>query len=241
MDSNCKERKTLKSYFRKGSIPTEEQFGALIDSVPNTAEDGRVTSTADDGIRLYPAEGTEVAATLFSEDPDKQTAVPAWRLALDREGDLEIRTGDGTAALRIDRRGNVTVAGRLHAERYPADSGEAAAESESFEIKADGVWHDLPVEAAAGRHAAGCRVYRISACWLNRYGREYRTCEATASHSDGRRRKIGSPHRHWWGWSGRIAIRWRDTQGKLRLQMRSRGARDGTETIRCRIDTLWDL
>ena len=32
-----KDRKTLKGYFKKGSIPTEEQFAALIDSVPNIA------------------------------------------------------------------------------------------------------------------------------------------------------------------------------------------------------------
>ena len=36
-----KDRKTLKGYFKKGSIPTEEQFAALIDSVPNIAEDGQ--------------------------------------------------------------------------------------------------------------------------------------------------------------------------------------------------------
>lgn len=33
-----KDRKTLKSYFEKGDVPTEEQFADLIDSVPNFAE-----------------------------------------------------------------------------------------------------------------------------------------------------------------------------------------------------------
>ena len=48
-----KDRKTLKGYFKKGSIPTEEQFAALIDSVPNIAEDGQAVRTAD-GWSFYP-------------------------------------------------------------------------------------------------------------------------------------------------------------------------------------------
>ena len=50
-----KDRKTLKGYFKKGSIPTEEQFAALIDSVPNIAEDGQA---ARSGTRRRKRTGT---------------------------------------------------------------------------------------------------------------------------------------------------------------------------------------
>ena len=34
-NTNRKNRETLKGYFKKGGVPTEEQFAGLIDSVPN--------------------------------------------------------------------------------------------------------------------------------------------------------------------------------------------------------------
>lgn len=39
MDTNKKNREELKSYFRKGAVPTEEHFALLIDSVPNFIDD----------------------------------------------------------------------------------------------------------------------------------------------------------------------------------------------------------
>ena len=34
-----KDRQTLKSYFKKGTVPTEDHFASLIDSVPNIVDD----------------------------------------------------------------------------------------------------------------------------------------------------------------------------------------------------------
>ena len=48
-----KDRHTLKSYFQKGDVPTEEQFAELIDSVPNIVDDGEAVRT-EDGWALYP-------------------------------------------------------------------------------------------------------------------------------------------------------------------------------------------
>lgn len=53
---DTKDRKTLKGYFKKGSIPTEEQFATLIDSVPNIAEDGQAIRTTD-GWSFFPEAG----------------------------------------------------------------------------------------------------------------------------------------------------------------------------------------
>ena len=51
-----KDRHTLKSYFQKGDVPTEEQFAELIDSVPNIVDDGEAVRT-EDGWALYPRKG----------------------------------------------------------------------------------------------------------------------------------------------------------------------------------------
>lgn len=243
MDNRYKDRKILKSYFQRGDIPTEEQFAELINSIPNIHDDGLIKTSSTDGVRLFPTDDTGVAATVFSNDPDKEGASPLWRLTLDSEGGLTIRDGMGGTVMTIDREKNVTVAGTLKAERYLSgkDGEEEMPGSDILKIKANGLWQNLPVEGETGHELDGCRVYRISTCYLNRQSRKYSICEALASHSGGYRLKISSPHKHWWGWSGHMKIRWHKSDGKLSLQMKSDGVRSGAETIYCRIETLWDI
>lgn len=243
MDNRYKDRNTLKSYFQRGDVPTEEQFAELIDSIPNIHDDGQVKHSLSDGIRLFPTDGTGVVATVFASDPDKTGAAPLCRLALDGENGLNILDGAGETVTTIDRDRNVTVTGTVKAARFLSgkDDGEESPSDDTLKIKANGYWQTLPVEAEAGQEAKGCRVYRISACYVNSLTRKYSTCEATASHSDGYRRKVRSLRKHWWGWSGHVKIRWRRIDGKLYLQMKSKGVQSGSETIFCRIETVWTL
>lgn len=244
MDCGCKDRKTLKSYFRKGNVPTEEQFAELIDSVHNIQEDGRAAVSGKDGLTLRPEGDGGVFASVCPESPSSPEAAPLWRFALGKDGALEIRDEAGETVLVLGQDRRVTVPGSLKAGKHlPAGAGgeETPDTGDSLRIRADGYWHDLPVEAAAGMGTAGCRVYRLSACYLNRLSKSYSQCEATASHSAGRRCRICSPRKHWWGWSGHIRIRWQRKDGKLHLQMKCHNVQKGSETIFCRIETLWNL
>lgn len=243
MDNRYKDRNTLKSYFRRGNVPTEGQFAELIDSIPNIHDDGQVKHSLSDGIRLFPTDGTGVVATVFASDPDKTGAAPLCRLALDGENGLNILDGAGETVVTIDRDRNVTVTGTVKAAKYLSgkDGEEESPGAGTLKVKADGYWHTLPVEAEAGQEAKGCRVYRISACYQNRFSGKYSVCEAIASHSDGRIRKVRSLCKHWWGWSGHIKIRWQRIDGKLYLRMKSKGVQSGSETIHCRIETVWTL
>lgn len=245
MDNRHKNRETLKSYFQKGRVPTEEQFAALIDSLHNINDDGCLTATEDDGLILYPAGNGRVLASLFSRQPVLPDAKPLWRISLADDGSLVISNGQGVKFLIIGKDGSVAMP-----ERKDNGSGEDREEPKEesvpdsdgiVKVKADGYWHDLPVEAAVKRKSDGCRVYRISACWHHPRSGKYAFCEATASHSDGMRRKMSSRRKHWWGWSGKIKIRWQIQDRKLYLQMKSCRNRYGEEYISCRIETLWDM
>ena len=108
----------MKSYFQRGDSPTEDQFAELIDSVTNIHEDGKVTATASDGVRLFPAGKSGVAATVFTDDPDQGGSEPLWRIALDGENGLRIQDDKGKTVLTIDRDRNVTVEGTLKAAGY---------------------------------------------------------------------------------------------------------------------------
>ena len=72
-----KDRKTLKGYFKKGSIPTEEQFASLIDSVPNIAEDGQAVRTSD-GWSFYPEAGKPLQICLHEEEGKPAATVKAF-------------------------------------------------------------------------------------------------------------------------------------------------------------------
>ena len=109
----------MKSYFQRGDSPTEDQFAELIDSVTNIHEDGKVTATASDGVRLFPAGKSGVAATVFTDDPDQGGSEPLWRIALDGENGLRIQDDKGKTVLTIplgERRG-----GRESRLRHPED------------------------------------------------------------------------------------------------------------------------
>lgn len=243
MDNRYKDRETLKSYFQRGNVPTEEQFAELIDSVPNIYEDGQAKVSPTEGIRLFPLDKDGVVATVFSSDPEKPGASPLWRIVLTGDNGLEIRDGKDEPVMTVDREKNVSVAGTVKAAGFLSDGGdeEDTPGTDILKIKANGYWQNLPVEAEAGQETKGCRVYRISACYVNSLTRKYSACEAVASHSDGHGRKVRSPRRHWWGWSGHIKIRWKKTDGKLCLQIRSKGVQSGAETIYCRIETIWKI
>ena len=243
MGNRYKDRKTLKSYFQRGDVPTEEQFAELIDSVPNIYEDGQVKVSPTEGIRLFPSDKDGMVATVFSSAPEKPGTSPLWRIVLTGDNGLEIRDGKDNPVMTVDREKNVSVAGTMKAAGFLSDGGdeEDTPGTDILKIKANGYWQNLPVEAEAGQETKGCRVYRISACYVNSLTRKYSACEAVASHSDGHGRKVRSPRRHWWGWSGHIKIRWKKTDGKLCLQIRSNGVQSGAETIYCRIETIWKI
>ncbi len=207
MDDRYKDRETLKSYFRRGAVPTEEQFAELIDSVPNIHDDGLVLLDGRD----------------------------AGRMPEDERGD-HLGTDEGTSSETNEEAvsgASGLIPGTSEEEETPVTN--------ILKVKPNGHWYSLPVEAKAGQNEEGCRVYRISACYLNDRYWQYSACEAIASHSEGQGRRVISRCRHWWGWSGHIKIRWKRVNGRLCLQMRSKRTYGDSGAIYCRIETLWNL
>ncbi len=60
-------RETLKTYFRKGAVPTEEQFADLIDSTPNIEDDGFVKVQNEGGKEVLTLEHHSVEQKQTSE------------------------------------------------------------------------------------------------------------------------------------------------------------------------------
>lgn len=237
MGNNYCNREILKSYFKKGCTPTADQFAQLIDSVPNMEDDRVIKATDNDGICLFPTNESRTLATVFAHDPEQDRPHQLWRLTLDADSSLGICNGNGNRVMTIDKNQDITMSGTLKAAKYIDNDSK----QRQLELEADGTWHDLPVESAIEVNPDMCRVYRISACYKNLRNGKYSTCEALASHSCGRMRKVLSPNKHWWGWSGHIKIRWRHRDGKLHLQIKDKGISNAAKTICCRLEPVWEI
>lgn len=224
-----KDRQTLKSYFQKGDVPTEEQFAELIDSVPNIAEDGQVTRMAK-GWAFYPKEDGSLEISLHTE-----TGGPAaWTVDAMPDKRLAFRNARGETVMELSQDKGVTLHGKLNLEDEESDPEPQG--DGYITLPADKEWHDLPVDLA--REGFGCRVFALYVAFRNPDMGLNRLTRATAVWQDFASRRIESPQKHWWGWSGGVKIRWKTGDNKLYLQLRSKRASEKGE-MHCRIVELF--
>ena len=76
-----KDRETLKNYFRKGSLPTQQHFADLIDSAVNRLDDG-FTHSPDNGWQVAGSEERSRLLALYQDLKKLEAKLPAWLLEL---------------------------------------------------------------------------------------------------------------------------------------------------------------
>lgn len=217
-NTNRKNRETLKGYFKKGGVPTEEQFAGLIDSVPNIVEDGQVQRTPD-GWAFYPQHEGGMELALYKDVPENSGAKPAWRLRVTGDKRLVICNENEETVLEMAQDKTVSVSGGKETPTPAGDEGY-------FTIPADKKWHDVPVDFS--KRESSCRVFSIHASCNDTIGLCLLT-HATAVWMSNDDQHVRSHQKHWWGWTGAVKIRW---QGDSRLQLRSRKRLGGDVTCR---------
>lgn len=225
--NNRKNREELKKYFKKGAVPTEEQFAALVDSVVNLVEDGQIMKTAT-GWAFCPGQGGQLDLGLYTEETPGETVMPAWTISVTPDKKLVVSNEKGEAVIEVAQDKSILLHGPLTVD------GEitARASQDYLVIPADKQWHDLPIEAMA--EGFGSRVYHIYASSREIGTGLCRLTCATALWINSMEQRIESPQKHWWGWSGGIRFRWQDTNGKPCLQLRSKKRLPSGE-VHCRM------
>lgn len=227
-----RDRKTLKSYFEKGDVPTEEQFAALIDSVPNFAEDGMKRGI--EGWAYYPTSDKPLRFSLH----ESLTSNAVWTLELTQEKNLTIANEKGETVMVLAQDKSVTFYGAVRQDgETPEPSPQPEPSGEGYiTLPADKQWHDLPVDLT--QEGFGCRVFNIYAAFRDPDLGLNKLTLATAIWQDFAVNKTVSPQKHWWGWSGGVKIRWQASDKKLRLQLRSKRV-SGNGKIHCRIEEVF--
>ena len=229
--NNQTNRNVLKEYFKKGKVPTEDQFAQLIDSVPNIVEDGQLTRTPV-GWSFFPEESGSLSLGFHTEVPVTGAEPPVWSVTVTPDKKLFIKNEHGETVIEMTQEKAVTLYGSLK-----IDGGEEPPLPPDYiSIPADKKWHDLPLDIS--REDFGCHVYDIYASFHERGTGLCRLTCLTAIWLNFFEQRIESPQKHWWGWSEGIRFRWHEVDGKPTLQICSKKRLSRGE-VHCRIVEMY--
>lgn len=247
-------RESLKNFFRKGQLPNEMHFAALIDSTVNKLDDG-FNKTDLDGLRVSPINGKESVMSFFENElvdhPSwqfnlkKQEAGPS--LSLDTLAEVEAGKIEQRPVIFFSGTGNVglgTDKPRTQLEVGKTFSTHTRVGAYAIgKIDGDGKWHDIL--SGVDQPSAFEVLARIDGKkGTGKYALTHAIAVCTYA---GGRNKI-SQTRAYFGWFfRRIELRWEGGMDSFRLQARTRQhygyANEVEKTpfqIRFHITSLWD-
>ncbi|MFQ6026088.1 MAG: hypothetical protein ACE5Q6_01080 [Dehalococcoidia bacterium] len=165
-------RQTLIGYFKKGSIPTQDQFEDLVDSTVNIIDDG-LYKTPQDGLKLSQYQDGK----LISFYKNSLVSNPLYFLNLDQDDNLILRGGRQRKILLLPEPGepepeesqeqlkvgiNIDAPeNELHVGGVIRSEGRIGVASkvgqQKLEVSADGVWHSITGTLN------GCQAFEVMA------------------------------------------------------------------------------
>lgn len=219
----AKNRTTLKNYFKRGSLPSEDQFGNLIDSMLNMRDEG-FEKTAEQGFKV--AQLPKGKLISFYEDISIES--PIWSIKVDLKSEdrrlhflnknneeILTLTSDGKVGINqnkadfeLDVAGTISSRGRI---------GEKGARK----VHANGYWQDITDTLD------GCHGFEIMAGVGKPKSGKYALLHAFALKTFNARGKIVYHQAHYGSRCNRLKLRWKkgpDKKYTLQLKTRCRYA-----------------
>lgn len=151
-------RKTLKNYFSKGRLPSEENFADLIDSVVNIVDEG-ISKTFEDGLKISTIGDSNKLISIYKDIEDKK---PVWQFELDQsKNTLTLLNDDNQSILVITKDGKIAL--NKEKPEYDLDiDGVISATGfvgnyKKGTVPADGNWHTVLA------NLDGCHAFEIMA------------------------------------------------------------------------------
>lgn len=237
-----KSRAVLQSYFKRGSLPTEQSFADLIDSSVNRLDDGFTYSPSEGWQITAPGETTRLLA-FYQNLKQLKADKPSWFMELAgpetapsslsfsvppaqaQDADAPAPGPTGVSQLHLQANGHVGVGTTTPAERldvagFVASRGRIGTyrdpQQPGTQVPADGEWHPI-LTGLTGLHA-----FEIVAAAYGPQGKgRYAITHATALSAHGARRRIYHQDAWFWGWFQKIQFRWTGDQHGYGLDMRT--------------------
>jgi hypothetical protein len=213
-------RQTLKSYFKKGSFPSEVHYAHLIDSMLNVVDDG-IGRGVNEGFRLTPQGISRKLLSFFAVAREKQAD---WVVAFNEREGLQFQSPGQEPALFLDKELKVGIGTASPAHTLEV-KGTCGIESRTGtfrrgKIPADGKWHNL-VDGLDGLQA-----FEIMAMAAGRPGSgKYALSHAIALSTFGgfwSKSAIKATTAHYGSFFNRLQLRWSGSVHDFALQARTR-------------------
>jgi len=228
-------RNTLINFFRKGQIPSENNFLDLIESMLNKIDDG-MSKTIDDGLTLSPIGGSKKLISFFKSIEDKN---PAWALEIDKgNANLSFNNNIGHSVFTLTQKGDVGINNTepkhtLDVKGIIGLEGKVGTYKQG-KVLADGKWHPI-IENLNGSYAFDI----IAGVGKKRTGK-YALIQAYVLSTFGRSRaKIDVKQAYYGTRCNKIELRWTGTTYDYNLEMRTRCSYDGEFYVKYNITNLW--
>jgi hypothetical protein len=245
-------RETLKNFFKKGALPSEQQFGDLIESSLNMLDEG-FSRTPSNGVEITTHGDRERLLTFFrGDDPEN----PRWSFGFHGDGDalhFVPRTGEAAAGplppltvaapgrvgvntaspgFALDVNGVVRAAGRIGVN----PTGELA-------VPANGEWQDITGALT------GCQAFEVMAGVGKKKSGRYALMHAIALNVFNprgflfnflnRKKRISYSQAYYLSRRDMLRLRWHGEGEDYRLQLRSNTDYGDDVKIRYFITQLW--
>ncbi|MDX2306570.1 MAG: adhesin [Microscillaceae bacterium] len=231
-------RETLKSFFRKGQMPTEGNFNDLIDSMINKVDDG-MSKTIDEGLQLKPIGTTQKLISFFKSIEEKN---PAWSIQVNSgDATLSFNNQMGDKVLSLFTKGNKSYVGiRNEKPEYELDvrgvTGMHGRIGTLYQgsVPADGNWHPIV------QKLDGCHAFEIVAGVGKQKTGKYALIHAFALSTYGKSRNTIRINQAYYGARyNKIELRWTGDTYSYNLEMRCRRSYGGEFNIQYFISSLW--
>jgi hypothetical protein len=229
-------RETLKSFFRKGQMPSEGHFNDLIESMLNVVDDG-LSKTTQDGLTLSPMGTSPRLASFFKSIEHKN---PAWSMEIESgNGNLHFKNQLEEAVLTLNEHKQVGIAQAQ--PQYTLDvNGTVGMKSRvgsyaQGKIPADGNWYPI------AERLSDCHAFEVMAGAGKKKTGKYALVHAFALSTFGNSRSKVQIHQAYYGVRcNKIEIRWKGTTYQYQLEMRTRCSYGEGLYINYHITNLWE-
>jgi hypothetical protein len=228
-------RNSLKTFFKKGQLPSETSFVDLIDSMINKVDDG-MSKTLDDGLMLSPIGGSRKLISFYKSIEEKS---PAWNIAISQgDGHLNFNNHVGDSVLTLTNSGKIGVNNNNPSVELDINGSVAMngriGNAYQGKIPGDGKWHQVLTDLN------GCHAFEVVAGIGKKKTGRYALIHATALSAFGKSKsKIDIRQAYYGVRSNRIELKWTGTTYSFNLEMRTRNTYDGDFFIQYFISKLW--